>query len=389
MLIAVGGLLGALLCRWPRPIVGGLAIAVGLGVALITICGSYYTNLWFPWLVITGGQVPCALGCAFLASRRRPTESMAPTPVPAPAPSLPAILESAQAALEKLPDAQDYQLVNPPFGHGAYGKVWLARNAVGQWQALKAVYRANFSENEPFEREFNGIKRYKPVSDKHPGLLRVDYVSMQREGYFYYVMELGDSIESGWEADPARYKPCDLVTIRSGAPQNRLPIAECLRIGLALTEALDFLHQRGLTHRDIKPQNVIFVNGHPKLADVGLISDIRPDQAERTRVGTPGYMPPEAPGTPQGDIYSLGMVLYVLATGSKSANFPEIATTLAEGSHPADFFALNSVILKACQPEPAGRYASAGEMHQALLKVKLELQTKPPPPEPPAEPAPG
>src|SRR5678815_6047021 len=83
--------------------------------------------------------------------------------------------------LEALPDTPDYELLNPPFGQGAYGKVWLARNAIGQWQALKVVYRANFGEDaDPYEREFNGIKRYKPISDKHPGLLRVDFVSTRK-----------------------------------------------------------------------------------------------------------------------------------------------------------------------------------------------------------------
>jgi len=90
-----------------------------------------------------------------------------------------------------IPDTRDYELFNPPFGEGAYGRVWLVRNAIGQWQALKAVYQAKFGHNSgPYETEFKGIKRYKPVSEKHPGLLRVDFVSKKRDGYFYYVMEL-------------------------------------------------------------------------------------------------------------------------------------------------------------------------------------------------------
>jgi len=55
------------------------------------------------------------------------------------------------------------------------------------------VYLANFDQNtDPYEREFSGIKKYQPVSDKHPGLLRVEFVSEKQAGYFYYVMELGD-----------------------------------------------------------------------------------------------------------------------------------------------------------------------------------------------------
>ncbi len=148
-----------------------------------------------------------------------------------------------------------------------------------------------------------------------------------------------------------------------------------MRIGLALTDALEFLHQHGLTHRDIKPQNIIFVNGQPKLADMGLIAEIRPPEQTRTSVGTPGYMPPlpEMPGTPQADIFALGMVLYVLSTGSKAAFFPEIATTLVEAENPADFFPLNTVILKACQPDLAQRYTTAAEMHRALLQAQKEL----------------
>jgi serine/threonine protein kinase len=270
-------------------------------------------------------------------------------------------------------------LFNPPFGEGAYGKVWVARNAVGQWQALKVVYLANFGNNrDPFEREFNGISRYKPISDKHPGLLRVDFVSRKRDGYFYYVMELGDPLDPGWEHEPSTYRPRDLVSERARARGRKLPVRECIRIGLAITKALEFLHGQGLTHRDIKPQNIIFVEGQPKLADVGLTAEIRPPDQERTFVGTPGYMPPppELPGTPQADIYALGMVLYVLSTGRNAAYFPEISTTMADSPTPADFLPLNTVILKACHPNCKERYASAAELHAALLGVQKILEAE-------------
>ena len=288
-------------------------------------------------------------------------------------------VEMKTVVVAELPDAPGYELFATPFGEGAYGKVWLARNATGQWQALKAVYLANFDNNtDPYEREFNGVTRYKPISDKHPGLLRVDFVSERHSGYFYYVMELGDPLELGWENEPSTYKPRDLVNARTRAPGKRLPVRECVQIGLELTDALNFLHRQGLTHRDIKPQNIIFVNGRPKLADLGLIAEIRPPDQERTSVGTPGYMPPppERPGTPQADIYSLGMVLYVLSTGRKAAFFPEIATTLVENKDPVEFFPLNAIVLKACQSEPAQRYASAAEMHQALQEAQNILERK-------------
>jgi serine/threonine protein kinase len=200
----------------------------------------------------------------------------------------------------------------------------------------------------------------------------MDFVSEKLDGYFFYVMELGDSLESNWEREPQKYKPRDLAGERARLPNRRLPVRDCVRIGIALADALEFLHQRGLTHRDIKPQNIIFVNGEPKMADLGLIAEIRPLDQTRTFVGTPGYMPPppERPGTPQADIYALGMLLYVISTGRHAALFPEIATTLVDANESADFLPLNSIILKACQPDPTERYSSAEKMSEALTKLK-------------------
>jgi CHASE2 domain-containing sensor protein len=264
VLIVAGLALGAGLYQ-VRPLVAcGLGLATGLAVTFGAVWLSYFTNYWFPWLVIVGGQIPCAFVYSVTASvlsRRTRTQDT----------------------------ITDYELIDPPFGQGAYGKVWLARNAIGQWQALKVIYLAKFgSDPVPYEREFNGIKRYKPISDKHPGLLRVDFVSTRKQsGYFYYVMELGDALEPGWEQMPTTYKPRDLASVLSRAPAHRLPVLECVEIGLGLAEALDFLHRQELTHRDIKPQNIIFVNGRPKLADVGLTAVLMlPDQV-KTWVGTP------------------------------------------------------------------------------------------------------
>ncbi len=81
-------------------------------------------------------------------------------------------------------------------------------------------------------------------------------------------------------------------------------------------------------HRDVKPSNVIFVNGRPKLADIGLVTDAS-DQC--SIVGTEGYLPPEGPGTPQADIFALGKVLYEAVTGMDRREFPELAGDCAPG----------------------------------------------------------
>lgn len=352
-LALAGILIGGGLCRMKflRAILLTFAMAVIVFIAAISL--SYFTDYWFPWLVIVGGQFPCALAWSALMTIRRP--------------------QPQAVVAEPLPETPGYELIQPAFGEGAYGKVWLARTAKGEWKALKAVYLKNFKNNtSPYEREFNGISHYKPVSGEHPGLLRVDAVSEKQDGYFYYVMELGDSLEPDWKREPQKYKPRDLAGERTRLPGDRLPIPDCIRIGIALADALEFLHQRGLTHRDIKPQNVIFVNGEPKIADPGLIAEIRPPDETRTFIGTPGYMPPppERPGTPQADIYALGMLLYVISTGRGAALFPEIATTLIDSQTPADFLPLNKIILKACDAEPARRYSSAAEMRTALQALQ-------------------
>jgi CHASE2 domain-containing sensor protein len=358
ILSLTGICLGGGLCRMRFLPALGCGIAIAAFVTAAAIGESFFSNYWFPWLVIVGGQLPIALVWA-----------IAMTP----------LRFSAAGEAEKPPKIPGYKLFRPPFGEGSYGKVWLARNASKEWRAVKVVYLAKFGEHPaPYEREFKGISRYKSISDQHPGLLRVDFISEKLDSYFYYVMELGDSIELGWELEPAKYKPRDLINECARLRGRRLPIHECFRIGLALTDALQFLHQRDLIHRDLKPQNVIFVDGQPKMADLGLVSEIHPLEKTKSYVGTPGFLPPppETPGTPQADIYALGMVLYVIGTGRNVALFPEIATTLLASEAPAEFMPLNAIILKACHPDPAQRYGTAAEMHLALQEVKQVLNRR-------------
>src|SRR5215471_15290278 len=94
------------------------------------------------------------------------------------------------------PNIHEHELVRR-IGRGAYGEVWLARNELGGYRAVKIVYRKDFEQNRPFEREFSGIQKFEPISRSHPGL--VDLLQVGRNdsaGYFYYVMELADDLNA-------------------------------------------------------------------------------------------------------------------------------------------------------------------------------------------------
>jgi serine/threonine protein kinase len=116
-------------------------------------------------------------------------------------------------------------------------------------------------------------------------------------------------------------------TLNSQPTTARLPADRVLELGLALTEALTHLHTNGLVHRDVKPSNIIFVGGKPKLADIGLVTDAGDT---RSIVGTEGYLAPEGPGTPQADLFALGKVLYEAVTGLERRQFPQLPPDLRE-----------------------------------------------------------
>jgi eukaryotic-like serine/threonine-protein kinase len=138
-------------------------------------------------------------------------------------------------------------------GRGGYGDVWLGRNIMGVWRAIKVVYRDRFEDARPFEREFAGIQRFEPISRSHPSQVNILHIGRnEAEGYFYYVMELADDQARGQEIDPDTYAP---RTIKSELMlRERLPFAECLGIAHDLALALEHLHTHHLVHRDTEPR---------------------------------------------------------------------------------------------------------------------------------------
>jgi len=261
------------------------------------------------------------------------------------------------------PAIPDHQLLRR-IGRGSYGEVWLARSITGAYRAVKIVQRRSFDHDRPFEREFSGILKFEPISRKHESQMNILHVGREND-CFFYVMELADDQFSGQQVNPDSYAP---KTLKSELfHRGKLPFEECVQISLSLTTALENLHSQGLVHRDIKPSNVIYVNGVVKLADIGLVTGV---DATRSFVGTEGFVPPEGPGTPQADLYSLGKVLYEVCTGKDRQEFPELPTDLDAWPDREGLLELNAVIAKACREDPRQRYPSAQAMHRELLLLQ-------------------
>ena len=278
---------------------------------------------------------------------------------------------SARRQKEQAPDIPDHRLCGI-IGRGSYGEVWFGKSALGTPRAVKVVRRDWFEKEEHFERELRGIQKFEPVSREHEGL--VDILQAGRTGNdLYYVLELADPVEvvlsqdtgdtggvnrkAPWP-DSEDYQPKSLSA--ELGRRGRFPVDECVSVGKMLAGALAHLHKAGLIHRDVKPSNIIFVGGVPKLADIGLVTAIG---EAHSIVGTIGYMPPEGPGSAQSDIFSLGKVVYEMATGKQCQEFPALPSPdLSGASESAGIAELNEIVLKACASDLSRRYQSAEEM---------------------------
>jgi eukaryotic-like serine/threonine-protein kinase len=262
-------------------------------------------------------------------------------------------------------------------GAGGMGEVYRARDTrLGRDVAIK-VLPAHLSASPEvrarFEREARTISQL-----NHPHICTLYDVGHQ-DDVDYLVMELleGETLAHRLEKGP-------------------LPLAEVLRLGIQIAEALDRAHHSGIVHRDLKPGNVMLTKGGAKLMDFGLARATglvplagaetesatvsRPLTAEGTVVGTFQYMAPEQlegkEADARADIWALGCVLYEMATGKRAFEGASQASLIAAvlehepaaitALRPASPPVLDHVVRGCLAKDPAERWQSARDVIREL-----------------------
>jgi eukaryotic-like serine/threonine-protein kinase len=264
--------------------------------------------------------------------------------------------------------------VGRTLGSGGMGEVFLARDRVlGRDVALK-VLRTQFAGDSEFAERFKREAR-SAASLSHPNIVQVYDRGDTEDGSSYIAMEYvpGGTLKEKIVGD------------------GPLGAREAAALGAQVAEALEAAHERGMVHRDIKPQNVLLTDrGDAKVADFGIARAGSSVTISRTGsvMGTAGYMSPEQalgePATPKSDLYSLGIVLFEALTGElpftadnpiavsmKHVNEPvrpprEIDPTIPEG--------MNALITRLMAKNPEDRYASADELADDLWRISRGLE---------------
>src|SRR5579864_2444213 len=266
-----------------------------------------------------------------------------------------------------------YRLISE-IARGGMAAVWRAEDTLLDRQVAVKLLHPQFATDpeflERFRREARAAARL-----SHPNIVPI-YDVGEDNGIPYIVMEL---VEGGNLKD----------RIRAAAP---LADAEIRAIGAALAATLDYAHQKGLIHRDVKPQNVLLgEDGRPRLTDFGIAQAMASSGLTRTGavMGSVHYIAPELvrgrTASPQSDIYSLGAVLYEMATGRVPfQGETDLSVALAHVEEtPAPPRALNSrlapdleaSILRALSKAPDLRFGSAAAFAEALRSGRAPART--------------
>jgi eukaryotic-like serine/threonine-protein kinase len=263
-------------------------------------------------------------------------------------------------------------------GSGGMADVYRAEDTqLGREVALKLLYR-RFAEDDQF------VERFRREASAAAGLQHPSIVGIfdrgEWDGTYYIAMELieGRSLK-------------DLIREQGPAPP-----AAATDIALQILRALRFAHKRGVIHRDIKPHNVLIdQEGRVKVADFGIARAGASDMTETGSImGTAQYLSPEqAHGQPvdaRSDLYSIGIVLYELLTGRVPFD-AESAVTVALKQVSEDPVppmqlnpevppALDAVVMRAMEKDPARRFQDADEFIAALEAARTDPGAIVPPP---------
>ncbi|HSB90880.1 MAG TPA: protein kinase [Anaerolineales bacterium] len=275
-------------------------------------------------------------------------------------------------------------------GRGGMAEVYKAfQPSLDRYVAVKVLHSFMAEDKEflgRFRREAKNV-----AALRHPNIVQVFDFDVQDELY-YMVMEYldGPTLRTRLEALHQR--------------GERLPLGETLRIIRDVGSALAYAHAHGVVHRDVKPANVILeTSGRVILTDFGVAKMLTGTQYTQagTVLGTPAYMSPEQgqgqPGDGRSDIYSLGVMLYEMATGRLpyDADTP-LAVVMKHVHDPLPLprsvlpelpESVERVILRALAKDPAERYDRVETMLADLEGVERGLQAPPATARPPTGPA--
>ena len=261
-------------------------------------------------------------------------------------------------------------------GEGGKGIVYKCiDNNLNRIVAIKLI-KGDVLERDSYQR----ILREAETTAKMSHHNIVSIYDMQRENSrFYMVMEYIDG-ENLFQ-----------YVNRNG---KALPVSEVLRISIAIANALDYAHKRGVFHRDIKPENVMMTkDGTPKLMDFGLAKAIDAPNLTHagTIVGTPEYISPESAlgreVDERSDLYSLGCVMYFMSTGSPPFSASDSIKLIYSHIHdnPLPPSSVNShvpkqmdiVIMKLLRKNPQERFQNAEKLIDSLMELQNTLISTP------------
>ena len=251
-------------------------------------------------------------------------------------------------------------------GSGAYGDVYFARDISGRGLAVKIVSKKKIGDS--WERELKGVVNYRRITEDRPELLQIYHVD-EDEDSFYYTMEPADSVGDG------EYRPDTLARRLQNGP---LPDEDLFGILSEIFAGIRLIHQAGFAHRDIKPDNILFVKGRPKLGDIGLMSSL--SESMTRLAGTLDFLPPEQRAGGKGesdrisrqksDLYAFGKVIYCSVTGLSPQDFPSVPPDLPHTMAVKLFLHL---AFRLCDSDPVRRIEKVDELAEAFDDIGRKL----------------